>query len=307
METRIQYVLVGIFVLVLGSAGIGISLWLAFGDFAKDYRIYQLNMTESVSGLYVDSPVKYRGVEVGKVSRLNLDPANPEQVIVLLEIEPAIPIHEDTIATLKVQGLTGIASVELSGGTAESPLLKARPGEKHPVIQTGPSLFSRFDATITELIGNLNLVAHDLHALMEPTNRENVRKLLANMADVTAAFSAQRNELEQGIADFSRFSGQAAEIGDSLPELLDKLGGSAEQFRAMAEEFTAAGRALRSQVEMSGDAVQRLSVDTVPEVQRLVGELESLSSSMQQLADRLERDPSQIIYGPAPVPRGPGE
>ncbi len=307
METRIQYVLVGLFVLVLGSAGIGISLWLAFGDFSSDHKTYKLYMTESVSGLYVDAPVKYRGVEIGKVTRLGLDPVDPQRVAVLLSISPEVPIRTDTIATLNVQGLTGIASIELSGGSVSAPLLEKRTGENYPVIKTGPSLFRRFDAAISELIGNLNQVADDLHTLMSPDNRENMGEILANMAEVTAAFSAQRDELEQGLENFARFANGAAAAGESLPELLNSVTDGAQSVQAMADEFRAMGGAIRKQMEMGGDAVERLSVDTVPEVQRLVGELQGLSNSLQSLAEGLERDPSQLLYGPSPNRKGPGE
>lgn len=307
METRVQYVLVGIFVLVLGAAGVGISLWLAFGDFSADYRTYKLYMTESVSGLYVDAPVKYRGVEIGKVTELGLDPIDPQRVIVLLDIAPDVPIRVDTIATLNVQGLTGIASIELSGGSVSSPLLEARTGEHYPVIKTGPSLFRRFDTAISELISNLNQVAGDLHTFMSADNRMRIAEILQHMADVTAAFSAQRAELEKGIASFSRFADGAAQASDNLPELLSSVSEGAESVQAMANEFRGMASALRKQMELGGDAVQRLSVDTVPEVQRLVGELQGLSSSLQSLAEGLERDPSQLLYGPSQHQKGPGE
>lgn len=307
METRIQYVLVGLFVLVLGSAGIGISLWLAFGDFTSDYKTYKLYMTESVSGLYVDAPVKYRGVEVGKVTELKLDPIDPQRVAVLLSIAPEVPIRVDTIATLNVQGLTGIASIELSGGSANAPLLEKRTGEQYPVIRTGPSLFRRFDTAISELINNLNQVASDMHILMSPDNRTRVAEILEHMAEVSAAFSAQRDELERGIQSFSRFADGAATASENLPQVLTSVADSAQSVQAMADEFRAMGGTLRKQMELGGDAVERLSVDTVPEVQRLVGELQGLSNSLQSLAEGLERDPSQILYGPTQGQPGPGE
>ena len=92
-------------------------LWLSSGGaYRKAYDTYQAYMSESVSGLSLDAPVRYRGVEVGRVRKIALAPENIEQVQLTLDIERGTPVKEDTVAVLRVQGLTGIAYVELSGG-----------------------------------------------------------------------------------------------------------------------------------------------------------------------------------------------
>jgi phospholipid/cholesterol/gamma-HCH transport system substrate-binding protein len=137
----VNYPLVGAFVLVLGSLLIAGALWLASGGaLQKKYDLYLAIENESVAGLNVNAPVKYNGVDVGKVRLIELDPANPERVTLLFAIERGTPIKEDTVAVLKTQGLTGIAYVELGGGTRDAPPLLARDGSDYPVIRTKPSL-----------------------------------------------------------------------------------------------------------------------------------------------------------------------
>ena len=102
-------------------------------------------MTDSVAGLNLNAPVKYRGVDVGLVRRIVLNPANVEEVQLTLAIQHGTPVKEDTIAVLQTQGLTGIAYVELTAGRKDSPLLQARAGEEFPVIRAGPSLLTRLD------------------------------------------------------------------------------------------------------------------------------------------------------------------
>jgi phospholipid/cholesterol/gamma-HCH transport system substrate-binding protein len=107
--------LVGAFVLTLGAALIAGVLWLASGgSWQKQYDLYLAVVDESVAGLNLNAPVKYNGVDVGKVQDITLDSANPQQVRLLFAIEYGAPIREDTVAVLKTQGLTGIAYVELS-------------------------------------------------------------------------------------------------------------------------------------------------------------------------------------------------
>ena len=114
-----NYSVVGAFVLILGALLIAGVLWLASGGaLQKSYNQYLAIADESVAGLNLNAPVKYNGVDVGKVRKIWLDPVNPQRVILLFAIERGTPIKEDTIAVLKTQGLTGIAYVELSGGAA---------------------------------------------------------------------------------------------------------------------------------------------------------------------------------------------
>jgi hypothetical protein len=104
-------------------------LWLASGGaLQKKYDLYLAIEDESVAGLNLNAPVKYNGVDVGKVREIRLDPGNPERVNLLFAIERGTPIKEDTVAVLKTQGLTGIAYVELSGGARDAPPLRATAG-----------------------------------------------------------------------------------------------------------------------------------------------------------------------------------
>ena len=119
MESKVNFALVGAFVLALATALVGAALWLASGGaYQTHYDRYDASVEESVSGLNVKAPVKYNGVDVGNVERIWLDANNPQRVKLRFQIERGTPIKVDTVATLKTQGLTGIAYVELSGGTA---------------------------------------------------------------------------------------------------------------------------------------------------------------------------------------------
>ncbi len=307
METRINYVLVGLFVILLGAAGIGLSLWLAFGDFAQEYRLYRVYMTESVSGLYVDAPVRYRGVEVGKVRELNLDPANPQRVELLLAVRPDVPIRTDTVATLSVQGLTGIASIELSGGSPEAPPLAATPGEPYPVIPTGPSLFSRLDDTVSELIGNLNLVSRDLHALLNPDNRERIGNILAHVEAVTGTLADNRQQIEKGLAEGAQLLAEARQATAAVPDLLARVEAAAAGLEAMAADFRQTSGELRRQVAQGGQAVSAVTGSLAPELSLLIGELRRLAGDLRRLAGQIEEEPARLLYGNTPEPPGPGE
>jgi len=160
MEEKVNFAVVGVFVLVLSAALIGGVLWLSSGkSYGKSYDIYETYMKESVAGLNLKAPVRYRGVDVGHVQKIALDPRNVEQVQLTLAIESGTPIKVDSVAVLSTQGVTGIAFVDLTGGSRDSPVLKVEPGATAPVIRSGPSLLVRLDASLIDASHALKNIA----------------------------------------------------------------------------------------------------------------------------------------------------
>jgi phospholipid/cholesterol/gamma-HCH transport system substrate-binding protein len=307
MEPRVHYVIVGLFVMILGTITVGASLWLAYGDISRESSTYRVYMNESVSGLFIDAPVKYRGVQVGNVKALSLVPDSPELVQVTMEIDTAVKIKEDTVAKLDVQGVTGIASIELSGGSRDAPELMAKPGEPYPVIRPGQSLFTRVDSAMTELVGNMNTVMHDLHEMLTPQARESVMNILKNADLLSAALAEQRQSLGDSMVDFSTFSRNLAGASERMPDLLARVDTAVSSIETLANEMTAATRDARAKLNTGGDTLQTLGGSTLPEVDALVIELRQLTANFQRLSERLEEDPRAVLYGPQLVAPGPGE
>ena len=166
MNARFNYTLVGLFVLALGGLLIAGILWLAGGGSGRAYDEYIVYMHESVSGLSRDSTVKYHGVGVGTVRAISLDQDNPERVKLLLHIDQGTPVREDTTATLEVQGLTGLAYVNLDGGNQSSPALRAAEHEDYPIIPSLPSIWGRLDHSVGELIDNLIVASNQINRLL---------------------------------------------------------------------------------------------------------------------------------------------
>jgi phospholipid/cholesterol/gamma-HCH transport system substrate-binding protein len=307
MQRKINYAMVGLFVILLGAAWLAISLWLALGDFSVQYQTYRMYLDESVSGLYLDAPVKYRGVEIGKVSEIRLNPDVPGQVQLTFDIDSTVPIKEDTIAVLTVQGLTGIAFVDLTGGSLESPRLQAKEGATYPVIQTGPSFFSRLDTSGTELMANLNLLVHGLANVVDAGGEQTLREILENIRQVTAALAGRRSELEHGVRDAARLLESGALAAGRLPALLTQVEETAQAFGTMAASVGAASERINTYVERSGAGVQQFSQQTLPELGALISELRRLADTLQGIGSRLEGDPRVLLYGRDLEVPGPGE
>jgi len=308
MEAKVNYAVVGAFVLVLGAALIAGVLWLSSGGaYRKSYDIYLAYMTESVSGLSLDAPVRYRGVEVGRVRRIALAPHDIEQVQLTLEIERGTPVKEDTIAVLRVQGLTGIAYVELTGGRRDSLPLLAQAGEEYPVIRTGPSLMVRLDAAVTMLLTNVTRTSESVNALLDEGNRRALKQALANLEVVSRTLAARSAAIDSSLANTARTMENTAQLTADLSQLVVRVQRSAEAFDRMAGEVTRASASASDTLEGARAGVQQFSSETLPQLHQLVGELRELTGSLRRLSGDLERNPGMLVHGrPAPK-RGPGE
>lgn len=305
MESKVNFAVVGAFVLILGALLVGGILWLSSDkSYRKAYDTYLVYMSESVSGLSLDAPVRYRGVQVGGVRRIELAPGNPEQVQLTLDIEHGTPVKQDTVAVLREQGLTGIAHVELSGGSRDSPPLEPGPGEKYPVIRAGPSLMLRLDTAVTALLANLNRSSESVNALLGEENRVALGRTLVNLERLSGMLAERTGAIDAGLNHASRAMENTARLtalaSTELPQLLQRIQRSADAFDRMANETARAGSSTASTIES-------VRAEALPEARQTITELRELTASLRRFSEALERNPGMLLQGRPTMPPGPGE
>ena len=267
-----------------------------------------------MAGLSLSAPVKYNGVDVGKVREIRLDQDNPERVILLFAIERGTPIKEDTEAVLKTQGLTGIAYVELSGGTRDSPRLRATAQGQYPEIRTKPSLSARLENVLTTVLAKLDSTSASINALLGDENRAAFKSALADIAALSRTLAARKETLDAGIASAARTfeNGERAiaqirPVIERMGPVIERMGRSAEAVEKMGNEAALASANAGRTVDSVGADVKRFTAETLPELERLLGELSVLSASVRRLSEQTERDPRGLLFGRKAVPDGPGE
>ena len=303
-----NYAIVGAFVLALTGALIAVVLWLASGGaFQTKYDMYLAIEEESVSGLNLNAPVKYNGVEVGKVKGIHLDPLNPEHVRLIFAIERGTPVKEDTVAVLKTQGLTGIAYVELGGGSRDAPPLLATSPDQYPMIRTKPSLSARLENILTSVLAKLDSTSSNIDKILSDENRLAFKSALADIAVVARTFAARRDTLDKSITSASRTLDNSARVTAELGPVITRIGRSADAVEKMGLETAAASKSAGKTINAVGADVQRFTAETLPELERLLGELNVLSASLRRLSEQTERNPNSLLFGRSPVPDGPGE
>ena len=308
MDDKVNYALVGAFVLALGAALVAGVLWLAAGASGqKRYDTYQSIVRESVAGLNIDAPVKYLGVDVGKVGEIAIDPENSRQVRLRFLIERGTPIKQDTEAVLKTQGLTGIAYVELSGGSAGSAPLVATADGAIPTIASKPSLSTRLESVLTTVLASVERMSTSLNSVLDADNQAALKQALADVATLSHALAAQQAALGTGIADAARTARNTARASEQFGPATLRIAAAADAVDKMAKAAALASENAGRSVEVAASGVQQIGIDTVPALEKLFGELNQLASSLQRLSEQTERNPNSLLLG-APTPKaGPGE
>ena len=308
--------------MLLGALLIVAVLWLASGgNLQKKYDLYQAIVAESVAGLNLNAPVKYNGVDVGKVQNIQLDPENPERVQLLFAIERGTPIKVDTVAVLKTQGLTGIAYVELDGGAKNAAPLVATGQQQYPVIQTKPSLSTRLENILTTVLAKLDKTSSNVDSLLSRENQEAFKSAVADIAIVSKTIASRKTEIDASIVNAARAADNTARATQKLSPIIDKIepvmnelnitiaqiNRSALAIEKAGNEAAAASTSAGKTVASVGTSIERYSTETLPEVQRLLTELNELSTSLKHLIEQTERDPASLLRGRSTMPDGPGE
>jgi phospholipid/cholesterol/gamma-HCH transport system substrate-binding protein len=280
METKANYVAVGAFVLACVIGLVVTILWLAGAQYSQEYSYYQANFQGPVTGLGKGTVTRYNGIEVGRITNLEFDPANPQRVIVTLQVQPSLNIREDSVASIDSQGFTGTSFVEISGGTANAPLLVAKEGQRYPVIRTRQSTFAQLAQSAPEVLAKLNVVASRLTDLLNDDNRRAISHVLANLDETTQVIARRSADIDATIANANKAMVNLTEASNSLRPTLQQVDMTVRKYGMVADNANAF---------VTGDGLAQLS-DLVGEMRRLVGNLD-------QLSDQLNREPTKLLFG----------
>ncbi|MBM3556426.1 MAG: MCE family protein, partial [Alphaproteobacteria bacterium] len=244
METKAHHVLIGAFVLAGLAMGAVFAVWLSRLQLDQQWDRYRIYFFGSVTGLSKTSEVRYNGVPVGSVTDIQIDPADPRRVLVLIEVRAGTPVKEDSTAALELQGITGIAYVAIAGGSAASPPLRQiHAGGGLPVIPSKASGIQEVIATAPELLNRaMTLLAEGAKVISEDNIRA-IARILANVERASGT-TAERSgslieELERTSAEFRRAAGSAAkaldQVGGEASEALAGLRGTAGKVDRLVE------------------------------------------------------------------------
>jgi len=317
METKANYVLVGIFTLIVSLLAFGFVYWIArFGE-ARDSTPLDVRIPGSVTGLSVGSQVLFNGIKVGDVRRLHLDETNPAFVIVQTRVNASTPITRSTAATLGFQGLTGQAYIELKGGRLDEPNLLTEAARANTVarIDADPSAVNNLLATAQDIFARANSVLSELEGftkdvrgpLTQTINNTKVfTDALAKNAKVVDELGANAGNINQIITDakdmMDRLNKASVHVNDILVKTDKMLSTSdkdsvAAQAKATLESIRQTSDNLNKRLGPIADNLQRFSGQGLRDVQSAVVDSSRSIQRIEQAITDLERNPQRIIFG----------
>ena len=221
----------------------GFVWWYSDASDRREYARYEIHFFGTVSGLAEGSPVRYLGVDVGRVERLQVDPDNPRRVKGVVQIDSTAPISGATEARLGLLGLTGLLFIDLREDprrTASTPLVQ---GDRYPVIRSRKGDIEAFMERLPDAIGRAAKVMERVERVLSQENIDAVRASLASIREATAELPAlSRNastlaaELRETAGEIRALSQQLSDVVDeSRPDITTALG----SVRAASERLSA--------------------------------------------------------------------
>ena len=319
MNNRVNYTLVGFLVLSGLILMIGFSYWMLKPSSEEKTKIYNIYFNESVFGLNIDAPVKYRGISVGKVAHLKINPKNSEQVEVRVSILKTTPIKEGTVARLTAQGITGLTYINLSLGANDAPELKLKDDEEYPTIKTVPSFFENVEQSLGSVTGKLSQTLTGTQKLLNDDNQRDISLILKNTARVTAKLDKLLNDetikdLQKSSKSMKSFSHKLDAIMPNIDGLIDKsvkwqdnISSSFDSIMQSYVGITASMTEIKRAVASGEFNIKEISSDVVPTMNGAFSEMQGFMIKLDSVLEQYKRSPSDVLYKEEAVKKAPGE
>ena len=311
METRASHVLIGSFALLMLVLAFLFVLWLGKLSLDREWAYYDVVFTEAVTGLTVGSAVQYSGIQVGEVRRLQLAPDDPSQVIARIRVGGDTPIKTDTTAKLTFTGLTGVAIIQLGGGSAESQHLIGENGET-PQIVAEDSALAKLMSSGEDIILNVNQMLQRVSNLLSEDNINKVAATIDHVESLSASLAARGDGIGSAIDDLAA-AGQSLRTAlaqteqlmtrlDSIANRTDALlAGDAQALLESARQSLESARRLADSsndlVVGNRESIRIFSQQGLSQMGPAMAELRQTLASLRELSERLEADPTRFLLG----------
>jgi phospholipid/cholesterol/gamma-HCH transport system substrate-binding protein len=302
MERDAHYVAVGAFILLVIAFAVGFVLWYTDANDGLVYERYEIYFTGSVSGLDRGSPVRFLGVDIGRVRRLSIDKADPTRVQVVVEVDETAPISAATRASLGLQGVTGLLYVNLKDQADIDRSAPLRQGGAYPVIEAVESDFDAFLASLPELMGRANTLLERFTRVVSDENLNGIAETIKSVRDTMKTMPQTSRDVQQLVVELRSTVGELHAASESLramtdearPEVSAALKRMNDVANNLAEASTRVDRFTRqSEVQLGNFTEQGLF-----ELERLMRETRQAAREFRDLSRSLQENPSQILYEP---------
>ena len=337
MENKAHAFAAGMFVLVVTALLVALAAWLTRDTGVR--RVYEISSLEAVNGLQPQAPVRYRGVAVGKVTAIGLDPKTLGNVLVTIALDDAAPVTRSTYASLGFQGVTGLAFVQLDDSGESKVALDATTDGAPSRIPMRASLLSKLSDQGVAILARIEETSTRVNQLLSPANQKDLMATIngfGQAADSVQQLSARAQQLAgtmDGIlkaqlgpdrVSFPQFVQDATgtikslqKTSEGVDQTVVEFGKTAVEFRKTATEITKLSERLNAQggvvdklAEGAGamaNAGSSFNTGTLPRLNRTSEEAARTARQVNRAVSAVSDNPQSLLFGNGAIPPGPGE
>jgi phospholipid/cholesterol/gamma-HCH transport system substrate-binding protein len=309
MENRAYAIAVGIFTLVLGVGMVFAYWWISGSQQARTE--YTIASQLPVSGLSAEGTIKFRGVDVGKVAEVSLDPKSQTTVLIKIEVEKSLKLTTEAYAELRRQGITGLAYIDLNDESKTAPALPAG-----SIIPLRPTLVDNLIAKGPEFVAQIEVLMRNTNQLTESANRLltsiDIKTLNNSIANFEKASEKALPALDSATNMFNGANKLMSEKNQAqLVQTLKSVQQTSDATIPLINELTLTTKKIHNtanQIEISTNQFSStLNNETLPQLHTLTQNMNQSTTNFNQLIDVLKDNPQSIIFGNPAQPAGPGE
>ncbi|PZP56815.1 MAG: hypothetical protein DI586_02365 [Micavibrio aeruginosavorus] len=289
MEKNSHYFIVGLFVSIAFFALIIFVIWLTGTHDSKNYNRYTVYFHDAVSGLQNGAAVQYRGIAVGRVRDVRLSPDQSELIKVDIEVSEDTPITASTDASLATLGVTGLAFINLTTPNGDTAPPKKIQGEKYPVIEGKGTQLSKLFQDVPQISKQILEMTEKMNGILNDQNVENLNKTFANIEKLSRDMNGLLTD--QNVANVTTSLNNISAASEDVDEIVAK-------FKHTADQLDATISNVNDVVTRNKGNIDRFAGDGLGQITEMTRETKDMARAMRRLADKLEQNPSQIIYKP---------
>lgn len=308
METKANHLIIGAFVLGIVTLGFGFVYWIqSFGGSGGTAQ-YHILFRGSVSGLTTASKVLFNGIRVGRVTQLDLDPADARRVRVLITVAGETPVRANSRASKESQGLTGGSVIQLTAGTPDTPLLVASAEGEIPVIEAEFASDASLLESAPEIIGSAKTLLVQLNGIVAE-NRDSIRSSLDNVERFTQMLNDRSGDIDTVIKDARALTADLRRVAAKIETTVDKVSGyvaDGDSFLAQAQQAAQSFKQLAEKLDKSigdsADGLARFAKDGLKEFELFMRDGRRTARTLDRVLESIERNPQSFLFGGSSVP-----
>jgi len=299
---------VGLFVSTAAIVFVIATIWLTGKQGSEPVVDYSMFFERDVGGLMLGGPVFYMGVNVGSVTAMEIIPANPEiedhpnRVRVDVKVLKSAPVNAGTYASLALQGITGVAVIQLSAETGQTGSMQVDEDSGFPVIEVRDTGFSALLAKAPHLVDKMDSILVQINQILGEENREFVSGILGDISTLSSTLASKeetigelpmmiKHALEDLNSSLAQIEAMTAELRPGLSSTIDKLEQTSSSLAEMMQR-------METWTASNDSDMNAFMEDGLGQIPALVSDARAVMREAEKLIRDLREDPSALIYKP---------